>query len=312
MPKMPIRRAGQGEVHHATNPASSGLPQPTAQSTTDQAIATTRATRGMFDESCDCFSAYQVEIQIRDRICGGVPMDAKTIEGWIRSKMGLSDETETRRKVAKTLEELGYDLPENLADEQLEEAIEKVVGEKHTNGFKRDQNGLYIEGRQLMAMFKEEVNILYAGERWGPTKKGPKSFVAERVSVPTEKVYLGRTEADGVHLFVGHVTGPAGPQATLTRYQYCEQPTMSFIIYVLRTRAGKDTVDPDEWPFIWRAAQENGMGALRSQSFGKFWVTGFTKITNAAALERIAAAHDPAQHLPEGDEEEIDRALVPA
>ena len=53
-----------------------------------------------------------------------------------------------------------------------EEAAELVDTLRHLNGFKRDENGLYIEGRQAKAMLKEAAMIaanagkLPAG-KWG-------------------------------------------------------------------------------------------------------------------------------------------------
>ena len=43
------------------------------------------------------------------------------------------------------------------------------------------------------AALKESVHILYAGDRWGKTKKGPKSFVAERVFLEGDRIYLGNS-----------------------------------------------------------------------------------------------------------------------
>jgi hypothetical protein len=170
------------------------------------------------------------------------------------------------------------------------EASEKVATEKQSNGFKRGNGGLYIESRQVKAMLKESTNILFAGERWGATGKGPKSFMAERVFVNPAIVCLDRAEPDGIELVIGHVSGPKGPQSTITYVEYAIEPTLEFEVWVTKNQvtvkgskakpgeeespdkatAGQESLTAKQWALIWTHAQENGLGALRSQGYGRF------------------------------------------
>ena len=119
---------------------------------------------------------------------------------------------------------------------------------------------------------KENTNTLYAGERWGKTKKGPKAYLSERVFVDEERIYLGREKADGVHLQIGHVTGPQGPRSTLTYYDYVQQPTISFTLSSV-----EDCITADQWKRILVLMQRNGVGALRSLGHGQFRITAFDR-----------------------------------
>lgn len=211
------------------------------------------------------FTTYSARLRFRDRLMGGVPKNPKIIEAWLRSKAGIEQEEEIRRATLRTLLELGADVTPDMSFEELERASEALAAQRQTNGFKMDEHGLYIESRQIKAMLKESVNILYAGDRWGKTKKGPRSFFAERVFISPDRVPLGRKEPDGVDLFIGHVSGPKGPQSTLTYHEYADQPEITFEVMVLR-----DEVKAEHWPEVWLHAQENGLGALRSQGFGRF------------------------------------------
>ena len=85
-------------------------------------------------------------------IAGGTPTDPHVAEGWLRSKLGDSGDN-IREAVATTMVERGV---------AVEEATELVNANRHLNGFKRDETGLLIEGRQLKASIKESVNVAVA------------------------------------------------------------------------------------------------------------------------------------------------------
>ena len=234
---------------------------------------------GIFDATAGVFATYHVELQFRDKIMGGIPKDAKIIEGWLRSKAGITQERELREALVKTILDNGGDVNETMTYEQLSAAAEKLSLHRNTNGFKVDEHGLYIEGRYIKAAVKESTNILFAGGAgWGPTRKGPKNYVAERVFVCPgyDHISLGVMEPDGIDLFIGHVTGPSGPQSNLTHVEYVFQPRIQFDIMVTQ-----DGVEAQNWPQIWVSMQEIGLGALRSQGFGRFDIEVFDRLTSS-------------------------------
>lgn len=233
----------------------------------------TQARSVFADEADGLFARYHVEIQFEGKLMGGVPRDPKIIEGWLRSKAGVSDSEEVRMMMLRTLSELGADVDETSSFDAIVAASEALAGQRQTNGFKRDEHGLYIEDRQIKAAIKESVNILYAGERWGKTKKGPRSFTAERVFVRPSRIHLGRQEPDGVEMVIGHVSGPQGQRSTVGYHEYVELASIAFELESL-----EDCIDRKDWARIWFHAERNGLGALRSQSFGRFAVTRFDLI----------------------------------
>jgi hypothetical protein len=231
---------------------------------------------GFFDEDyAKLFKTRRATIQFRDKIMGGTPCDPEIIRNWLLTRPGLvKDEVHHRQLLMQTLVERGV---ENISDEmsydEMLSAARSVADLTHLNGFKRGPDGLYIEGRQVKAMFKESTNILFAGESWGKTRKGPKNFLAERIFVEPDRIYLGVREPSGVELFIGHVSGPRGAQSTLTHHEYVERPQI--IVDCVCTR---DAITADQWREIWLHAQHNGMGALRSQGFGRFEVVDWQEI----------------------------------
>jgi hypothetical protein len=240
------------------------------------------------------FAQYKVTIQFREKLMGGVPYNPKLIEGWLRTKMEGKD-AETMEMVRSTLNELGWSVGPDTPMEEIQEAYKKLALTKVTNGFKQElagrRRGLYIETRQLKAMLKEATNILYAGERWGVTKKGPRNFLAERVFVratdSSDFLFLGRQQPDGIEMVIGHVSGPQGPRSTLTYHQYCFSPTVEFVCLSLN-----DCITEEQWVEMLTLCEEGGLGALRSQGHGKFNVLGIErieqkKVTTGAAKKLI-------------------------
>jgi hypothetical protein len=214
------------------------------------------------------FSHYRAVVRFRNKIMGGVPKDPKMIEGWLRTKAGLTDaDEELRFAVVATLQELGADVTPEMTMDELIEISANIAEKRNTNGFKRDEEGgLYIESRQIKAGLKETINALFAGGRWGPTKKGPKNFTVEHVFVHPHRIYLGRMEPDGVDLMIGHVTGAGGKRSTITYVENCKEPEITFEFLI--DRRAIDEISWETWGDIWNHMEENGFGAARAQGWG--------------------------------------------
>lgn len=204
---------------------------------------------------------------------GGVPKDPKLIEGWLRAKAGITDTEEIRMVLLRTLAEQGADVSPEMTYEEVEAAAEKIAGSKETTGFKRGEHGLYIEARQVKAALKESTNILFAGQRVGPTKKGPRSYLAENVFVAPDQIWLDRTEPDGIEMVIGHVSGPQGPRSTLGYHEYTLRSAIEFDVLVTH-----DVIPHDWWPELWTHMEENAIGALRSQGYGKFDILAWNRV----------------------------------
>lgn len=189
-----------------------------------------------------------------DRICGGVPTDPKVAEGWIKAKIGCGATETLRQQVAETMTERGV---------SADEAVTMVNTDKHLNGFKRDGNGLYIGGRQLKAAIKEAANVRWPKDRWGPSRKGTLSWIAEHVFVLEDKLYLGRTEPSGIEQRFVHTWRGAGIQ----NEEYCDHVDIDFTV------STDHDFTAENWGLLWLTGQQQGIGATRSQGFGRYVVT---------------------------------------
>lgn len=197
-------------------------------------------------------------------IAGGIPSNPNVAEAWIRSKLGVPNDEMIAAQVAETMKERGID---------AEAGASEVAKIKTLNGFKRHADkGLYIEGRQLKACIKEATSIAVgsgqlAKRGWGTTNKGIWSFVAEHVCVVEDRLYLGRTDPDEiVQRFVSTYNGSG------IRYEeVCHE------VQVKATIKSNYDFDEKTWALIFLTAQEQGLGAARSQGFGRFVATEWKK-----------------------------------
>lgn len=217
-------------------------------------------------------------------IAGGTPSDPRVAEGWLKSKLGVDKEDLIREAAAEVMVERGI---------SIEEAVREVNINKHLNGFKRDPNTelaqevrklaqeagepdlivnaigeLYIEGRQAKAAIKEAANVRWPKDRWGPSRKGTLSFFAEHVFVPESRIYLNTTEPNGINQRFVHTFRGSGIQYE----EYVEQAKLRFTV----------TTDYDfsdrEWALLWLTGEQQGIGASRSQGYGKYEVTRWEPI----------------------------------
>jgi hypothetical protein len=196
-------------------------------------------------------------------IAGGTPSDPKVAEGWLRTKLGEKDDL-IRELVATTMVDRGID---------AEQAAKEVDSLKHLNGFRRDEQGLYIEGRQVKAAIKEAASVAAAAAKlplksWGQTKKGLLGFVAEHIIVPEDRIHLGVTEPTGIVQRFVHTWRGSGIQYE----EYVENAKLSFTVMA------DHEFSAEHWAMIWLTGEQQGIGASRSQGFGRYEVTSWERI----------------------------------
>lgn len=204
------------------------------------------------------WTRYTVVIRFRDRLVGGVPIAApetdreKLYGSWQRGQQVESDGTSPT--LTETL----------VSDEDM--PVDELTGQ----GFKRDQDGLYIEARQVKAMLKE------AAQRLGIVKnvRGSRQVLQHDLHVRAldggQKIHVGRDEPDGVDERPISVITPQGPRTSLKRYEYITEPELAFEIRLLAGGIGNGLIDADTLHDMLELGSELGLGADRSQGEGTF------------------------------------------
>lgn len=204
---------------------------------------------------------YDVEVTL-DNIAGATPTDPKIAEGWIKSKVTPDNDALIQQQVAEIMLERGV---------TADAAAEELAKNKHLTGFKKTEEGfLYLEGRCVKACLKESTNIRFPwpDKKWGPSKKSSMGFFPEHVFVNEDKILF---KIDGEHVKV-----PTGINqrfvhsrwgAAIQYEEYLRDATLEFSV------VSDFRFEEEEWGMIWLTAQMNGLGASRSQGFGRFDVT---------------------------------------
>lgn len=215
-----------------------------------------------------------------DTLVGGTPTDPRVAEGWLKKKL-VGTDAQIHEQVAQTMIDRGV---------TADEAAVVVNEQKNLNGFRRDKDTplwsarksgasaaefgeLYIEGRQLKAALKEAASVAVAAGNlsargWGTTNKGMLGYLAEHVIVVEDRLHLGVTEATGVmQRFVHTFRG--------TGIQYEEYVTNAVVDFTVIS--DHDFTD-DQWKTIWITGEQQGLGASRSQGFGRYAVVAWEKI----------------------------------
>lgn len=190
-------------------------------------------------------------------VAGGIPSDPKTAEEWILSKISDTDDR-IRQLVAETMLARGI---------TADEAAVEVDQLKHLNGFDRDEHGLYLGLRNFMAMLKEGASVAMAVGQinmrgWGLTKKNIKGFLVEHIVPVQDRFYLGVNEPSGVAQHFPHTFNGNG-------IQYVEYVTDAKIDFELKCDYDFDDAF---WRALWTKAENQGIGAMRSQGYGRFQV----------------------------------------
>jgi len=202
------------------------------------------------------FRKFSVEIQFREKILGGIPKKKELIEPWLKSR-GVP------REAAK-------EMAEEIAEEV--ETVEDIVAGAWT-GFKSDEKGVYIEERQIKALLKEAAFVLEL------TKKARfKDSIAHGLFVKPERIhfYRGQTwlqKPDGHDETAIHVMTRRGPRTALKRSDFIEKAKCRFEIWV----AGP-AINEEDLRRLFTLGQEIGLGASRSQGYGKFDLLKFESI----------------------------------
>lgn len=226
--------------------------------------------RNVFEKYQDTAWPYKFKgtLKFVNQVRGGTPTNPKVAEGWIRSKIEDTDSV-IQQMVQEAMDARGV---------SKEAAIEEVKKNRSLNGFKKDGNGLYLEGRQLKAGVKEAALVCVAsgkleGKGWGKTNKGLKAFVAEHIMIKEDRLYLkdGRkkiTEPHGVEQKFVHTFQGNG-------ISYEEQVTGASLDF---TVTSDWNFTEEQWAMIFLTGGEQGLGSSRSQGFGRYIITAFEQI----------------------------------
>lgn len=193
---------------------------------------------------------YVVKLQMTGRFAASIPKTDKEIMGMLEHRMPASK-------------------PEGaMPVEELAEQVAAEVGAEPEIGwatFKRDDKGLYYEGRCIRGHIKDCAQQVAP---FFPAIRAFKSKVANKVYVEDEKIYLDKSKPDGYEQrFIQVMTKP-GPRSTYKFLDYVEKPELVFTLKVLED----GIINREILEAIFEYGGTHGMGQERGQSWGRYEV----------------------------------------
>lgn len=217
----------------------------------------------------------RIEIQVRDKLLAGKPASLDAAQAMLKAR-GLEDMMATAEDIVDPTER--------------EQAAERIKKDEGLCEFVRREGkpGLWMPANNIKAGFKENWSVLglrvaVRGSR-GALAEG--LFVAGVGDTPEERdwIYVGSESDVKVHTAVSHTTGASGPQSSIKRHEYVTRPKIVFDVMMATAKAVADKISDDELAQTITHYGEHGLGACRSQGFGKFDVIAIQEIVaNAAA-----------------------------
>jgi len=133
------------------------------------------------------------------------------------------------------------------------------------NTFEVDKEGLFIEERNVKAMLRESGMMTTVGKRAGFA-----DTIRNGVFTKPEKIHLKRDGAmikkpDGHIDRIVLIKGRCKTRGALKRLDFIKQPQIAFELWVAAI-----TLSDEDVQGLFCLGQEIGLGACRTQGFGKF------------------------------------------
>jgi len=215
------------------------------------------------------FDKYSTRIEFTKPVVGAIPKNEKVIEAWVKSRH------EKKGSDPKYLKQLIEKIRQEV---QADEDVEKCW-----TTFKRDEEGIYIEDRNIKAMLREAATTLESFKGKGSTAR--KQTFQHGLFVKPPRIHFYRDgeiirEPEDTQERAIHVMTAMGPRSALKREDVVlPGAQLEFEIWVVVPNGSAAAHITEEMLRDWLTlGQEIGLGGSRSQQFGKFRVLEFRKI----------------------------------
>jgi len=232
------------------------------------ALYTPRPSKSILTD--DPFTKFRLKFEFRDKCFGGYPKSKELIGPWIKSRTGHEDEL-TAKQVSEA--------EEAMAESEMTDSV--------WTGFPGENipPGVYLDNRAIKSGLRECFSVA----RIFTKRLGSKQIFQHAMVVDglehQDRIYLKR---DGKHLLKAdnyierpiHPDTAQGKRSALKRADYVEQAQVEFVLRIYATDSQeKRHIGRKELEAALVLFQEDGLGADRSQSFGRFDVIELQELT---------------------------------
>ena len=235
--------------------------------------------------SDDHWRRLRVTIQVREWLMAGKPASLDAANAMLKAR-GLEDHMEAVADIED---------PHERA-----QAAERVAVEEGLCEFSRrpGKPGLWIPANNIKAGFKENWSVVGLMNTVRGSRKaiaeGVFIFCADSWEMPTAErdwIYVGPDDPKPlVHTSVSHSIGPKGPMSSIKRNEYVVRPIISFDMYAANASSVDDKLDDADIAKALVHFAEHGLGACRSQGYGKFDIVEVREVSGATAKPDSIAA----------------------
>lgn len=225
----------------------------------------------------------RVTIRFREWLLAGKPASLDAAEKMLKAR-GLEDQIEA--------------LPEEATAraEKAEEVMLEGLCEFHRRPGKLGpdgKEGIWYPSNHIKAGVKENWSVLglrneIRGSR-GAIAEGLFVYAVTTPEQPSDDrdwIWLGEGPK-AQHTAIAHTMSPKGPVHSLKRHEYVQGVTFSFDVSIARVLLEQDKIPDEKFADMLVHFGEHGMGACRSQGFGKFDVLEVVDVVK----EQPVAAH---------------------
>ena len=245
-------------------------------------------------------NTFFVEIQFLDSILGGNPKSPEVFRSHIEARLRREAKAAVKRGDTPPSEERIQEIIARSMEEMFGSDVDTTISqqeEKAHTTFKSNEHGPYIESRQVKAMLREMMSTLGITQSKRGSKQTYQHLLAvqacDEIGDPLEGELVNQLnfhrdgeyidEPDDYVQLVAHVVGPQGPRSCIKHHDRIFEPSIRFLVRapanMPKTRATAVLRDDDIVKML-SHAQNDGLGACRSQAYGKFKITRLERLTN--------------------------------
>ena len=209
----------------------------------------------------------RIQIQIRDRLLAGKPASLVAADAMLKAR-GLDD------FVAEA---------EDISDptDRAEAAAHIAENEGLCEFARREgRDGIWMPSNNVKAGLKENWSVLGLRNE----VRGSRGAMAEGLfvcgpggGVESDWLRVG-DKPDGVMQSVAHTTGPQGPMSSIKRNEYVLRPLLAFDVIMANAKSVSEKISDHEMASVLVHFGEHGLGANRSQGFGRFDVVSVEQV----------------------------------
>jgi hypothetical protein len=213
----------------------------------------------------------RITIQIREKLLAGKPANLSAANAMLK---------------ARGLDEFVAEAQDIVNPGEKAEAAAKIAKDEGLCEFHRREGhpGIWMPSNNVKAGLKENWSVLGLRVK----VRGSRGALAEGLFVAGDEesdwIRVGDAP-DSVYEAVAHTMSMQGPVSSVKRHEVALRPILTFQVWIANAAAVADKISDDELAQCLTHFGEHGVGACRSQGFGRFDIVKIEEIAGPATAD---------------------------